>query len=145
MVRTRQGVRGAVFAPTVGVSLHISTGGATHVGMLRTNNEDCYRIVPSLNLYVLADGMGGEAHGEVASALAVETVVKHCMDGQDNPALPFAGDSNPALAPKTRRLLSAVHLANQKVFASAEEHPEQQGMGATLTAAWIDSSRLSIA
>ncbi len=54
--------------------MQISTGGATHVGMVRTNNEDSYRIISPLNLYVLADGMGGEAHGEVASALAVETV-----------------------------------------------------------------------
>ncbi len=72
-------------APPGGVSLQISSGGATHVGMVRTDNEDCFRIVPSLNLFVLADGMGGEAHGEIASSLAVETVVKHCLEGTENP------------------------------------------------------------
>jgi protein phosphatase len=126
------------------MSLQISTGGATHVGMVRTNNEDCYRIVEPLNLYVLADGMGGEAHGEVASALAVETVVKHCIEGQENPGTPLLGEANPALTPKSQRILSAIHLANQKVFQSAQEHPEQQGMGATLTAAWIDGVQLSV-
>jgi PPM family protein phosphatase len=127
-----------------GVYLQISTGGATHVGMVRTNNEDCYRIVPALSLYVLADGMGGEAHGEIASALAVETVVKHCIEGQENPASPLLGEPKPGLNPKSQRLLSAIHLANQKVFQSAEEHPEQEGMGATLTAAWIDDMQLSV-
>jgi protein phosphatase len=127
------------------VHLQISTGGATQVGMVRTNNEDCFRVVPSLNLYVLADGMGGEAHGEVASALAVETVVKHCFEGVENPEAPLVGEPQPALAPRAQRLLSAVHLANQKVFQSAEEHPEQLGMGATLTTAWIDNMHLSIA
>jgi protein phosphatase len=113
--------------------------------MVRTNNEDCFRIVPSLNLYVLADGMGGEAHGEVASSLAVETVVKHCLEGNENPSAPVYGNPDSALAPKARRIISAVHLANKRVFESSGEHPEQQGMGATLTAAWIDWPQLSIA
>jgi serine/threonine protein phosphatase PrpC len=124
--------------------LQISTGGATHVGMVRTNNEDCFRIVPTLHLYVLADGMGGEAHGEVASALAVETVVKHCIEGVENSETPLLGEPQPGLNPNSQRLLSAVHLANQKVFQSAEQHPEQEGMGATLTAAWIDGTQLSV-
>ncbi|HEY6126595.1 MAG TPA: Stp1/IreP family PP2C-type Ser/Thr phosphatase [Candidatus Acidoferrum sp.] len=124
--------------------MQILSGGATHVGMVRTNNEDCFRIVPSLNLFVLADGMGGEAHGEVASALAVETVVKHCLEGQENPSAPLLGESKPNLTAKSQRLMSAIHLANQKVFQSSQEHREQQGMGATLTAAWIDGVQLSI-
>ena len=124
--------------------MQILTGGASHVGMVRTNNEDSFRIVSPLNLYVLADGMGGEAHGEVASALAVETVVKHCLEGQENPSTPLLGEPKPGLNPRSQRLLSAIQLANQKVFQSAEEHPEQQGMGATLTAAWLDSMQLSV-
>lgn len=115
------------------------------MGIVRTNNEDCFRIVQPLNLFVLSDGMGGEAHGEVASALAVETVVKHCMKGQEDPGAPLSGQAQPGMAPKSQLLLSAVHLANQMVFRSAQEHPEQQGMGATMTAAWIDGQQLSIA
>src|SRR5262245_62787192 len=106
--------------------------------MVRTNNEDSYQVVAALNLFVLADGMGGEAHGEVASALAVETVVKHCLEGQEDPSAALVGEAKPGLSEKSRRLVSAVHLANQKVFASAEKNAEQRGMGATLTAAWID-------
>ena len=58
--------------------MEIVSGGVTNVGRVRTNNEDCFRIVEPLNLFVLSDGMGGEAHGEIASALAVDAVVKHC-------------------------------------------------------------------
>jgi PPM family protein phosphatase len=94
---------------------------------------------------VLADGMGGEAHGEIASALAVETVVKHCVDADTNPAAQVLGQVDPAWSAKTKRLSTAVHLANRNICKSAEEHPEQRGMGATLTAAWIDRSKLSIA
>jgi len=125
--------------------LQIVSGGVTDVGRVRTNNEDCYRIVAPLDLFVLADGMGGEAHGEIASALAVETVVKHCMEGRDNPALTLFGKQQATWSQKTKRLCSAAHLANKKIFESAQGHPEQKGMGATLTAAWIDGPKLSIA
>ena len=124
--------------------MQVASGGATDVGMVRTNNEDSYQIVPTLQLFVLADGMGGEAHGEVASSLAVETVLKHCLEGQENPAAPLVGEAKPGLSEKSRRLASAIHLANQKVYASAAEHAEQRGMGATLTVAWIDDMNLSV-
>ena len=125
--------------------MRIVSGGVTDVGRVRTNNEDCYRIVAPQNLFVLSDGMGGEAHGEVASALAVETVVKHCLDADANPASLVLGEMQPGWSAKTKRLSTAVHLANENIFKSAEENPERHGMGATLTAAWIDGTKLSIA
>jgi PPM family protein phosphatase len=125
--------------------VRIASSGATDVGRMRTNNEDCFRIVAPMGLFVLSDGMGGAAHGETASALAVETVVKHCVEAQNNPAAPVYGETQAGWSEKTKRLSSAVYLANKKIFESSEEHPEQKGMGATLTAAWIDGPRLSIA
>ena len=125
--------------------MRIVSGGVTDLGRVRTNNEDCFRIVESLNLFVLADGMGGEAHGEVASALAVETIVKSCMDLGVHSGATRVGNSQPTWSEKTKRLTSAVHLANKKIYDAAEANPEQHGMGATLTAAWIDGSKLSIA
>ncbi len=125
--------------------MRIVSGGVTDVGRVRTNNEDCFRIVTQLNLFVLADGMGGEAHGEIASALAVETVVKHCLDAEANPGARVLGETQPNWSANTKRLSTAVHLANTNIFKSAQEHPEQHGMGATLTAAWIDGTKLSLA
>jgi serine/threonine protein phosphatase PrpC len=124
--------------------VRIVSGGVTDLGRVRTNNEDCFRIVEPLSLFVLADGMGGEAHGEVASAMAVETVVKCCMEPEDGGAT-VIGTSEPTWSEKTKRLTSAVHLANRNIYDSAEANPDQHGMGATLTAAWIDGSRLSVA
>lgn len=125
--------------------MRIVSGGVTDLGRVRTNNEDCFRIVEPLNLFVLSDGMGGEAHGEVASALAVETIVKYCMDPQGDPAVPGGVTLEPSWSEKTKRLTTAVHLANKSIYESAEAHPEQHGMGATLTAAWADGQRLSVA
>jgi serine/threonine protein phosphatase PrpC len=125
--------------------VRIKSGGMTDVGRVRSNNEDCFRIVPELGLFVLSDGMGGEAHGEIASALAVETVVKHCIESENNPAAPIFGETQAGWGARTKRLSSAVHLANKRIYESAVEHPEQSGMGATLTAAWINENFLSIA
>ena len=125
--------------------MRILGGGATDMGRVRSNNEDCFRLVQPLNLFVLSDGMGGEAHGEIASALAVETVVKHCVEADSSPAPPLYGNPPSGLSAYTKRLISAVHLANRNIYNSAQEHPEQAGMGATLTALWIAGNALSIA
>src|SRR5256885_13520672 len=112
-LRCGRTIRAGVARAIGGVSLQIVSGGVTDVGRVRTNNEDCFRIVAPLDLFVLADGMGGEAHGEIASALAVETVVKHCSEGRDNPAATLFGKQQANWSPKTKRLSSAVHLANK--------------------------------
>ena len=125
--------------------MRIASGGVTDLGRVRTNNEDCYKIVEPLNLFVLSDGMGGEAHGEIASAMAVETVVKHCLDIEANPAAKVIGPVQPNWNARTKRLSTAIHLANKNIFKSAEENPDRHGMGATLTAVWIDGAKLSIA
>jgi serine/threonine protein phosphatase PrpC len=123
--------------------VRIGSGGQSDVGQQRANNEDCFRMVQPLNLFVVSDGMGGEAHGEIASAMAVETVVKTCMSEAPG-TVAGSAEMQPDWSDKTRLLLSAAHLANKKIYESAEANPQQQGMGATLTAAWINEEKLSV-
>jgi protein phosphatase len=123
--------------------VRIVSGGQSDVGQQRANNEDCFRIVQPLNLFVVSDGMGGEAHGEIASAMAVETVVKACM-GEETETVAVSVEMPPDWSDQTRRLVNAAHLANKKICESAEANPQQQGMGATLTAAWINEEKLSV-
>jgi serine/threonine protein phosphatase PrpC len=125
--------------------VRIVSGGVTDLGRVRSNNEDCFRIADSLNLFVLSDGMGGEAHGEVASEMAVDAIVRYCAEPHSDLDATEIGNFQPTWSEKTRQLTNAVHLANRKIYESAEAHPEQHGMGATLTAAWIDGAKLSIA
>src|ERR1039457_6501701 len=126
-------------------SLRIETGTRTDLGRVRKNNEDCCEVEPALNLYVLSDGMGGEAHGEVASSLAVQTIVTHCQQAENSRATPTFGEPQPDVSERTNRLASAIHLANRKVFEMAEANPEQKGMGATIVVAWIEGQKLSLA
>jgi len=125
--------------------VRIVSGGASDVGRVRGNNEDSFRIVESLNLFVLSDGMGGEAHGEVASRIGVDAVVDHIREATENSSAPLLGEPSPTLNANTQRLASAVYFANRRIFDSATEHPEQHGMGATLTTAWINDAMLSVA
>jgi serine/threonine protein phosphatase PrpC len=123
--------------------VRIVSGGQSDVGQQRANNEDCFRMVRALSLFVVSDGMGGEAHGEIASAMAVETVVKTCMGGETG-TVAASTEMQPGWSDKTRLLLNAVQLANKNIYESAEANPQQQGMGATLTAAWINQEKLSV-
>lgn len=124
--------------------MQIDTGARSEVGRVRNNNEDSYRMVPELNLYVLSDGMGGEAHGEVASAIAVDTVATHCLEAANNFSAAFFGEPRGDLSEKTNRLSSAVRLANHKIHEAASGDATRRGMGATILAAWIDGQRLSL-
>ena len=127
------------------LSLRIDASARTDLGRVRKNNEDAFRIEPDLDLFVLSDGMGGQAHGEIASALAIETVVAHCREASTDHATTLFGNGRADLCERSNRLLSAVRLANRKIFDSALQNPAQEGMGATIVAAWLDDRRMSLA
>jgi protein phosphatase len=124
--------------------LLIDAGARTDLGRVRKNNEDAFHIEPALDLYVLSDGMGGQAHGEVASAMAIETIVEHCRQSKNDPDITLFGNSRPDLCERTNRLMSAVRMANRTIFDAAIQDPAREGMGATIVAAWIDDRRMSL-
>jgi protein phosphatase len=91
----------------------------TDPGRVRANNQDFFRIVPELGLFLLADGMGGARGGERASRLAVESVAESLAKSSHRDAA---------------ALLSAVEDANQRVLNEATRDPRLEGMGTTLVA-----------
>ena len=118
-------------------------GACSDKGCVRENNEDSYSVAPELSLFVLSDGMGGLAAGEVASRLAVDTIVAHCREAEANPSLPFEGERIPGLSDPSNRVASAVRLANKVVHETAETTVAEQ-MGATLDAVRFTGERLSL-
>jgi serine/threonine protein phosphatase PrpC len=128
--------------------VQIVSGGVSDVGRVRTNNEDSFRVVEPLNLFILSDGMGGEAHGEIASSLAVETIAKYCSApevSQEDAGVTHHGTASDSWSPNARQLQNAVFQANFNIYQSAQKHPEQRGMGATVTSGWIHGNKLSVA
>jgi protein phosphatase len=127
------------------MSVGIQFGARSDIGCVRENNEDSFRLVPEMSLFVLSDGMGGLASGEVASRLSVDTVVKHCGEARANPSLPLVGKRIEGISETSNRLASAIRLANQAVHDAAKEKGNEGRMGATLAAARIEGERLSLA
>jgi PPM family protein phosphatase len=125
--------------------VQIVSSGLSDVGRVRTNNEDSFRIVEPLKLFILSDGMGGEAHGEVASAMAVDIINKYCESETEDSGATLLDETPTNLNARTRRLKNAVNQANFQIFQSAQKNPEQRGMGATITALWLKDTVLSIA
>ena len=109
--------------------MKIVSCGITDVGLKRGHNEDNYLINEELNLYVVADGMGGHAGGEYASAIAVNTVeevVTSLEAGQ-------AGiDSDDPVEITKHKLSESIRLAGRRIFEKAKEQPEYHGMGTTV-------------
>lgn len=125
--------------------MQIVSSGLSDVGRVRTNNEDSFRIVEAVNLFILSDGMGGEAHGEVASAMAVDVINKYCESENEDSGATMLDEAPANISSQTRRLKNAVTKANLQIFQSAQKNPEQRGMGATITALWLKDTLLSIA
>jgi protein phosphatase len=123
----------------------LDIGTCSDTGQLRENNEDSIGWATELNLFVLSDGMGGMACGEVASRLTVDSVLAHCRAAADDPTANFLCAELPGMSDASRRLASAIELANQTVRRAALEIEARQGMGATVVAVRRKNDRLSIA
>ncbi|MGA2905427.1 MAG: Stp1/IreP family PP2C-type Ser/Thr phosphatase [Candidatus Korobacteraceae bacterium] len=124
------------------MSLGIEVAGRSDVGRVRPSNEDHFGCDERLGVFVVCDGMGGHAAGEIASEIAVETVLAFFRERkpevEDNA---YLND-----APLGARLLAeAVKQANDAILAYAQEHENTSGMGTTLVAVRFDDGVFSIA
>ena len=105
--------------------------GASDPGCVRSNNEDYFLVIPTIGLYLVADGMGGAQAGEHASRLAAETIEQ-------------AAHKN-GKAMDSDQLVTAFGQANQRVMDEAAGNPEMEGMGTTLVVAVENGGDLLIA
>ncbi len=138
-------------------TVHISVFGKTDVGRTRDHNEDTFLVAdltrrvaslhpevrehevgPRGSLFMVADGMGGAAAGEVASRMAADLVFGHMTTVW--PEDPEISENRFAY-----RMKEAVELANNRIHAHAKEHPEVRGMGTTATVAGVFGTKLYLA
>src|SRR5574337_179685 len=107
------------------------------VGRRRQGNEDSYCLAPELGLFVVADGMGGHAAGEVASRLAVDTIQEWMAKYLSGADAAIAGMPVPTCSREANFLLSSIRLANRVVYDAARGRREYAGMGTTVVSVQI--------
>jgi len=120
--------------------MKISYQALTDVGRKRKGNEDSHFVNPEESLFVVADGMGGHAAGEVASRIAVESINEFiCLTGGDEEITwPFGLDEN--ISYDGNRLKTAIRFANKKVIEATREKTEYEGMATTVAAVLVDDT-----
>ncbi len=107
---------------------------ATDVGRKRKHNEDSFLVDPDLGLYLVADGMGGHAAGEVASARCVEVVREH-LSAHRSTLDDFSHEASAEGREEVQKLVAhAIQRACREIFELAEREPEKRGMGTTCVA-----------
>jgi protein phosphatase len=134
--------------------VRVSVFGKTDLGLTRDHNEDTFLVAdlsagnaslqPDVrdhevgargSLFMVADGMGGAAAGELASAMAAEVIYGHL-------STTWTQDEDVSAARFAYRMKEAVELANQRIYLYAREHPDVRGMGTTVTAAGVFGDEL---
>ena len=110
----------------------LEAAACSHTGSVRSTNEDSYGVCLAAGTFVVCDGMGGAAAGEIASRLAVDTLIDRMCSGEQT--------ENPQMV-----LEEAIAAANRLVYLRAERDTSLHGMGTTLVAAIIAGSRAVIA
>jgi PPM family protein phosphatase len=88
--------------------------------------------------------MGGHSAGEIASNLAVETIVGFIRRSEEDAELSWPYGIDSTLSFSGNRLRTAIHLANRRVFRAAEKYDEYTGMGTTVVGALISGPRLAV-
>jgi protein phosphatase len=124
--------------------MQVTAFGLTHVGRQRQHNEDSYLVANEPGLFLVADGMGGHAAGEIASRIAVDSISEFILHTkEDDGTWPHAYDEH--YKRSTNRLMAAVRLANTRVLEAMRKDARLRGMGTTVVACLADDGVMSFA
>ena len=125
------------------MSLDVQVAGQSDVGCVRGNNEDSFGYDELCGIYVVCDGMGGAAAGEVASRIGVDSVLEYCRrncGAKTSPSL-----QTETIPSRASLLANAVQFANRQIHSSAAQNQGQRGMGATIVAALVEGTKYTVA
>jgi len=129
----------------VGGPLRIEVVGETNVGMKRNHNEDNFSVLEDSGLYIVADGMGGHASGEVASKMAVDSLQEFFVATSSDPERTWPYKMDRSKGYEENRLITGIKLANLRIYESAQRDARQRGMGTTIVTVFAVESGVYIA
>ena len=124
--------------------MRIRYAAKTDVGMKRNHNEDYFSLIEDEQLFLVADGMGGHASGEVASKMAAEVLQEFYVRTKDDEATwPYKMDRQ--LSYVENRLVVGIKMANQRIFHAACRDIKFKGMGTTIVSGQVVGDKFYIA
>jgi serine/threonine protein phosphatase PrpC len=124
--------------------MQVKSIGLTHVGRQRQHNEDSFLAEDGAKLYLVADGMGGHAAGEIASRIAVDSISEFILHSkEDDGTWPHAYDEH--YTRTTNRLMAALRMANTRVLEAMRKDAKLRGMGTTVVACMAGDGKISVA
>jgi serine/threonine protein phosphatase PrpC len=116
----------------------------TDVGMKRTHNEDYFSLIEDEQLFLVADGMGGHASGEVASKMAAETIGEFYQRTREDEDATWPYKMDRSLSYIENRLVCGVKLANLRIFETSNRDLRYKGMGTTLVSCLVYQDKIYI-
>ncbi len=126
------------------MTLRLSACGRSDAGRVRSHNEDCFEIDPEHQLYVVADGMGGHSHGEVAARMAVDAIRAFVRRSEEpDETWPYAYDAH--LGRSANVLKTAVRLAHDRVLSAIQHDGTLYGMGTTVVGCLVRDGEAAVA
>ena len=126
------------------MALTVEIAGRSDVGCVRTNNEDNFGYDSRYGIYVVCDGMGGQAAGEVASKMGVDTMLTYFREAAKTRMFPQIGEKVEGISARANALGSAIRLANEAIHEAAKKHAAHSGMGSTIVATLVEGNFVSI-
>ena len=126
-------------------ALKISTEALSDVGRKRKGNEDAYAVDAGHGLYVIADGMGGHAAGEVASRIAVDAIVEFVTQTAGNQEITWPFGLDETISYDGNRLKTAVRHANRLVLEATRESADLEGMATTVAGVLVEGDIANLA
>jgi len=118
--------------------------GITDVGRKREANEDSFAVIPEDSLFVVADGMGGHAAGEVASRLAVAAISDFIASTRRDTEITWPFEYDMSMSIEGNRLRTAIRLANQRILDTISHKKDLEGMGTTLVSAMVSEGKACV-
>ena len=116
--------------------MRITAAGRTEVGCVRKHNEDNFLMEPDLGLFVVADGLGGHAAGEVASRIVVDRISDFITNTAERDRT-WPVEYETGLSYDGNRLKASLLLADQGILDDIRANPERESMGSTVVACLV--------
>jgi serine/threonine protein phosphatase PrpC len=126
------------------MALAVEVAGKTDVGSVRANNEDNFGYDARYGIFVVCDGMGGQAAGEVASKIGVDTVLQYFRTAGGPGSLPMARNAVDGVSPLGQAMVDAISQANRAIYDTGQKNASRAGMGSTMVAALMRDSTVCI-